>query len=272
VTATTPTPAVDRPGFSASYRQLRRAQKNTPGAPAYSLYVNRPLGRVLAAAAHQVGLTPNQVTYLSALCSLVGIVLLALLPPTWLTGVGVCVALVLGYALDSADGQLARLRGGGSAVGEWLDHMIDSAKVSSVHLAVLIAFFRHNPLGSTVWLLVPLVFTVVSAVHFFGMILVDQLVRIARARSGSPPPPRVSPSPLRTLLKIPTDYGVLCLIFLLLGAPVVFFGAYSLLALGSTGYLVLVLRKWRGDVAALDADTVTAAAKSPVEQDRADDA
>jgi phosphatidylglycerophosphate synthase len=164
---------------------------------------------------------------------------------------------VLGYALDSADGQLARLRGGGSLLGEWLDHMIDSAKVSSLHLAVLVSFFRHNSLGSRTWLLVPLGFTVVSAVHFFGMILVDQLVRIARARTGAPPPPRVPASPVRTLLKIPTDYGVLCLIFLLLGAPVVFFGAYSVLALGSAGYLVLVLRKWRGDVAALDADVTT---------------
>jgi phosphatidylglycerophosphate synthase len=260
VTVRTPSPAVKRPGFSASYRQLKDAQKSTPGAPAYSLYVNRPLGRVLAAAAHQLRLTPNQVTYLSALCSLVGIVVLAVLPPTWLTGVGVCVALVLGYALDSADGQLARLRGGGSAVGEWLDHMIDSAKVSSLHLAVLVSFFRHNSLGSTAWLLVPLGFTVVSAVHFFGMILVDQLVRIARARTGAPPPPRVPASPVRTLLKIPTDYGVLCLIFLVLGAPVVFFGAYSVLALGSAGYLVLVLRKWRGDVAALDADVTAGSA------------
>jgi hypothetical protein len=28
---------------------------------------------------------------------------------------------------------------------------------------------------------------------------------------------------------------------------------YALLALGTTGYLILILRKWYGDVAALDA-------------------
>jgi hypothetical protein len=71
------------PGFGAAYQRLRNAQKRTPGAPAYSLYVNRPLGRVLAAGAYQLGLTPNQVTYLSALFSLAGIVLLAVSRPSW---------------------------------------------------------------------------------------------------------------------------------------------------------------------------------------------
>ena len=224
-------------GFGAAHARLRAAQKSSKGAPAYSVYINRPLGRIFAAAAHQVGLTPNQVTYVSAAFSFTGIVLLALLRPTWLTGVLVCLALVLGYALDAADGQLARLRGGGSTVGEWLDHMIDSAKISSLHLA---------------WLLVPLVFAVVGAVHFFGMILVDQLQRIAVARSGRPAPPKAVGSPLSALLKLPTDYGVLCLVFALLGAPAVFFAAYTLLAVASTGYLLLVVRKWRGDVARLD--------------------
>jgi phosphatidylglycerophosphate synthase len=239
-------------GFSASYSRLRDAQKTSKGAPAYSLYVNRPLGRVFAAAAYQVGLTPNQVTYISACFSFLGIALLAILPATWLVGLLVCLILVLGYALDSADGQLARLRGGGSTVGEWLDHMIDSAKISSLHLAVLITAYRHFDLPSRAWLLVPVIFTVVSAVFFFGMILVDQLIRVHRAEHHLPTPPKAAGTPFRTLLKIPTDYGVLCLIFVLLGSPLIFLGAYSLLALGSTAYLLLAARKWYTDIAALD--------------------
>lgn len=245
-------------GFAAAHERLKQAQKSSRGAPAYSVYINRPLGRVIAAAAYRFGLTPNHVTYLSAALSAVGIVVLAVFPPSWVLAVGVCLALVLGYAFDAADGQLARLRGGGSAVGEWLDHMIDAAKLSALHLAVLITAYRHFALPSLGWLLVPMVFTVVSAVHFFGMILVDQLVRVRRAESGHPTPPRAPATPLRSLLKLPTDYGVLCLVFILLGAPTVFFVVYSLLALGSTGYLLLVLRKWRGDVAALDSAEVAA--------------
>ena len=159
-------------GFSAALRRLQRAQKSSRGAPAYSLYVNRPLGRVLAAAAYGIGLTPNQVTAVSALFTFSGLVVLALAPAEPLVGLLVAVLLVLGYALDSADGQLARLTGGGSLGGEWLDHMVDSVKVVAFHLAVLVTLYRSFDLDQ-LWLLVPLVFAVASSVHFFGMILVD---------------------------------------------------------------------------------------------------
>jgi phosphatidylglycerophosphate synthase len=240
-------------GFRAALRRLRSAQKSSKGAPAYSLYVNRPLGRVFAAAAYQAGLTPNQVTYLSAACTFAGIAALALLPLAWWAGLVVGLLLVLGYALDSADGQLARLRGGGSSTGEWLDHMIDSAKIASLHLAVLITLALHVELPSRWLLLVPMIFGVVSSVHFFGMILVEQLVREHRARHRLPAPAKEAGSRARTLAKIPTDYGVLCLAFLLLGAPMIFLGVYTLLAAGTAGYLVLILGKWYRDVAALDA-------------------
>ncbi|GAA1851426.1 CDP-alcohol phosphatidyltransferase family protein [Microlunatus capsulatus] len=245
-------------GFGAAHAQLRNAQKTSKGAPAYSLYVNRPLGRVFAAAAFQVGMTPNQVTCVSALATFSGIVWLAAGAPTWLTGIGVCLLLVLGYALDSADGQLARLRGGGSPAGEWLDHMFDAAKNSMLHLAVLIIAFRHFDLALG-WLLVPIAFTVVTAVMFFGMLLNDFLARVDRAQHGRPAPSTEGSTPLRTLMKIPADYGVLCLVFLVLGAPLVFFTLYGLLGLGTLGYLALALRKWYRDVSALGAPERVAA-------------
>ena len=67
------------------------------------------------------------VTVVSACFTFAGIVLLAVVPPTAINGLVVAL-MVLGDALDSADGQLARLRGGGSTVGEWLDHVIDCAR------------------------------------------------------------------------------------------------------------------------------------------------
>src|SRR5690349_3353606 len=106
-------------GFVGAVNRLRGVQKSSKGGPQCSLYVIRPLGRIFAAAAYQVGLTPNQVTYLSATFTFGGLLLLALAPATWPVGLLVTVCLVLGYALDSADGQLARLRGGGSLLGEW---------------------------------------------------------------------------------------------------------------------------------------------------------
>lgn len=239
-------------GFRESYQQLKQAQKAGKGAPPYSLFVNRPLGRVLAAAAYQWSMTPNQVTYLSAGFTFVGIAVLAFAPPTVLAGIVVALLLVVGYALDSADGQLARLRGGGSLLGEWLDHMIDSVKVASLHLAVLVTMYRHFEL-STGWLLVPLLFTVATSVHFFGMILVDLLARARRAEAGVPTPPKQPANLVKTLLKLPTDYGVLCLVFVTLGANTLFFVVYVFLAVATIGYTALVVRKWRADVVALDA-------------------
>ena len=61
--------------------RLRSAQKPGTGAPPYSRWINRRLGRVFAAVAYRVGLTPNAVTAISALFTFTGLALIALLPP-----------------------------------------------------------------------------------------------------------------------------------------------------------------------------------------------
>ena len=248
-TATTPRPAAGET-VRHTVRRLAGAQKGAKGAPAYSRFVNRPIGRVLAAVAFHRGLTPDAVTGLSAVCTFTGLGVVALAPHTWLTGVLVAALLVLGYALDSADGQLARLRGGGSPAGEWLDHAVDSAKVVAVHLCVLVGLYRTGELA-TGWLLVPLGFAVVAVTHF-SLTLLNEALRAqhgARTRAAAAPGERASV--LRSLLVVPTDYGVLCLVFVLLGATPLFLTAYGLLALGTTAYLLLALPRWRNEMAAL---------------------
>lgn len=236
--------------FASLLKRLPSAQKSAKGAPAYSRFVNRRAGGYLAVIAYRLGLTPNQVTIISALCTGIGIALIAILPPSAGEGVGICLALVIGYALDAADGQLARLRGGGSVAGEWLDHVIDSAKIASLHLAVLIAGFRyfHLPAG---WLLVPLGYSAVATVSFFAMTLNDQLRR-NQGLPGQTVQPATRPSPLRSLLVIPTDYGLFCLVFLLWGARDVYAVLYGLLFLANAAFLALALRKWFGDMRMLE--------------------
>ena len=128
--------------YGSALSALATAQKSSSGAPAYSRFVNRRLGRWAAAAAWVVGATPNQVTALSAVCTFAGIALVAAVPSGALVAVAVVLLLVVGYALDSADGQLARLRGGGSPAGEWLDHVIDATKIAVLHLAVFASWLR----------------------------------------------------------------------------------------------------------------------------------
>lgn len=232
--------------------RLAGAQKTTAGAPAYSRFVNRPLGRRFAAAAFLSGLTPNIVTAASAAFSFSGIAVIALVRPTAFSGILIAVLLVLGYALDAADGQLARLRGGGSSSGEWLDHIVDAAKISALHLAVLISFYRFFGLGSAEWLLVPIAFSFVADVMFFGMILNDLLRARFTARTGEPVI-RQAPSTIRSLLVIPTDYGFLCLFFAVMGATRVFLVGYSLFFVCNALFLALAVIKWFRDMHVLDA-------------------
>lgn len=243
-----------RPSIRDSYTRLKAAQKSSRGAPLYSVLVNRPLGRVLAAMAHRWWLTPNHVTVVSALFTFTGIALIAILPPTLSAGLLVTTALVVGYALDAADGQLARLRGGGTLAGEWLDHVIDSFKVATLHLAVLIMMFRHFEVADA-WLLVPILFAAVDVIHFFGMLLTDLLTRNAHLRLGAAHEPSRPGSLLMSFLKLPTDYGLLCFAFLLLAVPLAFQWAYLFLALASAAYTGLVLLVWYRRLRALDAAT-----------------
>ena len=236
-------------GYRDTLRRLGSAQKSAArSAPAYSRFVNRRLGRFLAAWAYRAGLSPNQVTGISAAFTFTAIALLAVLPQTWWTGVVVTLGLVLGYAFDSADGQVARLRGGGSPAGEWLDHVVDSVKVSALPLAVLLSFYRAESTSET-WLLVPLAATVVSAVHFFAMILTEQLRRQRGAASRASDNPRASL--VRSLLVVPTDYGLLCLSFLLLAVPTAFAVVFTAITAATAAYTLLAAVKWFREIGRL---------------------
>jgi CDP-diacylglycerol---serine O-phosphatidyltransferase len=229
---------------------LQAAGKPSHHAPLYSRLVNRPLGRRLAAVAHHLGRTPDQVTALSGVLTFTAVAVLALAPPTVLVGVLAAVLLVAGYALDSADGQLARLRGGGTLVGEWLDHVIDCAKGAAIHLAVLVSLYRTTDPDEAGILLLPIAFGLVTTVMFFGTVLTEQLRRSAAA---GPAATAGSRSALRSFVTAPADYGLLCVAFALLGWRPVFLTVYAVLFAGTTAYLAAGLVRWRRQLAALDA-------------------
>ncbi|MDO4243479.1 MAG: CDP-alcohol phosphatidyltransferase family protein [Actinomyces sp.] len=224
-------------------RALAAAQKSKAGAPLYSRLINRPAGRVLAALAHWAGLSPDQVTVLSACCTYLGIILIAVWEPSVGAAVLVSALLMLGYALDSADGQLARLRHGGSRAGEWLDHVADVIKLSTIHLAVAVGLFRFSldHLAGPGALLVPLAFSAVQNIHFFGYILTYQL----RHQGGTPLARDEGRAGfLKSALSVPTDYGLMCLVLALRFAPTVFLWVYGLMLVGYAAYVALALPKW----------------------------
>ncbi|BBA97075.1 putative phosphatidyltransferase [Actinacidiphila reveromycinica] len=239
--------AVGRPlGYGEALRRLRDAQKTAKGVSLYSRYVNRPVGRVLAAGAYRAGLSPNQVTLVSAACSAAGIAALALAGPSWRLAAAVYAALAVGFAFDSADGQLARLLGRGGPAGEWLDHVVDCAKITALHAAVLIAFHRHFRLPGDGWLLVPLGFQLTAVLIFFGGLLTDKL-----KPRGGPGGPAAAPSRLRAVALLPVDYGVMCAVFLLLGSERAFRYGYTVLFAVHVLFLAAFLAKWFRELNAL---------------------
>ncbi len=226
--------------FREIVRRLDGAQKSGHGVPVYTRYVNRWLGRRLAAAAYLRGLTPNGVTWLSLACSAAAIALLVALTPGVLGAVSVAFLLCLGYALDSADGQLARLRGAGGPAGEWLDHVADAARMPAIHLAVLAYMIRFV---ETTWMLIiPMVFLVATTGRFMGQILAEQLRRNHVSVTAAPDDSETRAASRRAWMQLPSDTGVICLAFVLSAWPMAFVTVYGALALAN---VALAAASWR---------------------------
>lgn len=248
--------------FADAMSRLPVAQKSSKGAAAYSRYVNRPLGRPLAAVAYSIGLSPSQVTAVSAVCTLTAVVLIATVAPTWATALLISLLLILGYALDSADGQLARLTSSGSLAGEWLDHLFDALKAVSLHAAVLICWYRFFDLPEA-WLLAPIAFGIAASTFFFGIIAADLLRRIHRLEHpqtvAEPPAEQWRNSPLYSLAVLPNDYGFLCLVFAVLWLQQVFVVVYTLLAISNVLLLGLAATRWYRSIRRMERTTAEAA-------------
>ncbi|MFI2185165.1 CDP-alcohol phosphatidyltransferase family protein [Streptomyces sioyaensis] len=237
--------------FGCAIRQLSAAQKSAKGVSLYSRYVNRPAGRILAAAGYSMKLTPNQVTMISGVFTFAGVVMIAVLRPSPAAALGIFAALVIGFALDSADGQLARLTGTGSAAGEWLDHVVDCAKMLALHMAVLLSFYRYFGFSDPRYLFLPIAFQFTAVLVFFGGILTEQLKRAERLRNqAGGPAPAAPASTLRSVALLPVDYGVFCAVFLLFGSRDVFVALYSALLAAHVLFMVAFLVKWYRELSA----------------------
>lgn len=214
-----------RDQFAAGLAVLEGRQKPGAGLPAYTRWPNRRAARPLAAAAYASGLSPNQVTILSALVSLTGLVVLVLSDRSPVTGLVVALLLAFGFVLDSADGQLARLSRSGSPAGEWFDHVVDAVRSPSVHVAIGAALYIEGERG--LLLLLPVAFGLLTVIQFFSQILADQLIRAVQV----PAPESRDGAVLKSFLLLPADTGTICWLFALWGFPAVFVAAYTALFL-----------------------------------------
>ncbi|ALO68634.1 hypothetical protein AS189_16530 [Arthrobacter alpinus] len=231
------------PRYRGALGRLAESQKTNKGAPAYSRFVNRPFGRILAAGAFVVGLTPNQVTAMSAVFTFAGLALAAFGHLWWGSAIACMILLMIGYALDAADGQLARLRGGGSAAGEWLDHVVDAVKAAFLHISILLCWWLNYSIDIRL-MLVPILYSAVSTIFFFAMILTDQLRRQHLGTTSMIMKGQGKSSILYSIAVTPTDYGFMILMFGLIWLQSTFVPIYVLLLVANAVFLCLALPKW----------------------------
>lgn len=229
--------------YTEYLHRLHGAQKPGGGVPAYTRWVNRRLARHVAAGAATLRISANGVTAISAVVSLVGLATLIAAPATWWSGLVVAALLALGYVLDSADGQVARLTGAGGPAGEWLDHVVDAVRTPAIHLAVVIAVWRHA--DYPLWLGgIALAFALVASGQFMSQILAEQLRNKYGGRSASSPE---GDGVIKSFVILPNDMGTLCWIFALWGSVPAFTVAYTLLfAANAIHSIASMRRKHRG--------------------------
>ena len=140
-----------------------------------SVWLNRPVSTRISARLVWTAITPNQITAISFLISLLGAGLLSL---------GQYVVVLLGGLLvqfasiiDGCDGEIARLKHVSSARGAWLDTILDRYADMAVALAVTYAFAAAHP-GSLPW--------IVGFLAAFGFILASYVTKEFAIRYGRP--------------------------------------------------------------------------------------
>lgn len=120
-----------------AYADFRKLRFSAGGHPLTRLLSQR-LGARLAWLAYRIGLSPSAVTVLGLTVFLATAGLYATLPAGIGPALACLVLLQLGYALDCADGQLARATARTSAFGGWLDLACDYVRTVALAAAVLL--------------------------------------------------------------------------------------------------------------------------------------
>ncbi|HEX7837925.1 MAG TPA: CDP-alcohol phosphatidyltransferase family protein [Kofleriaceae bacterium] len=109
----------------------------------FTEWIARPPAAVVVYALRKTPITPNQVTFLSAVIAAGACAMFALLPGYgWL--VAAAAVFELSFVLDCADGQLARLRKTASPLGHLLDFLMDELKAMLLFGSVAAGMWRDT--------------------------------------------------------------------------------------------------------------------------------
>jgi hypothetical protein len=122
---------------------IYRASKKRRDINWFTEWIARPPAAILVYALRGTPITPNQLTFLSAVVAAVACAMFALLPGHgWL--IATAVVFELSFVLDCADGQLARVRRTASPLGHLLDFLMDELKAMLLYGCVAVRLWRDT--------------------------------------------------------------------------------------------------------------------------------
>ncbi len=109
----------------------------------FTEHVARPPAAVVVYALRDTRVTPNQVTFASAIIA-AGACAMFVLLPGWMWLVAAAAVFEFSFVLDCADGQLARLRKHASPLGHLLDFLMDELKAMLLFGAVAARMWQET--------------------------------------------------------------------------------------------------------------------------------
>ncbi|MEE6258608.1 CDP-alcohol phosphatidyltransferase family protein [Plantactinospora sonchi] len=173
------------------------------GGGLFSEALSQRLGAGLSVAAHRLGLPPTALTIANLLLGLaVSATVVALADrvaagsvPAWPVGLLALVGWQLAYALDCADGQLARVTGQGSAAGARVDVLCDVAAQIALVTALSATALAQRP-STPIWLIAA----------FAGTWMVNLVTSVMQAGPNAASMVTSTSLPVR-LVKLIRDYG-----------------------------------------------------------------
>jgi phosphatidylglycerophosphate synthase len=122
---------------------LYRASKKKQDINWFTEWIARPPAAVVVYAIRNTPLTPNQVTFGSAIVAAGACAMFALCPG-WLWLVVAALIFEFSFVLDCADGMLARLRKIASPIGHQLDFLMDELKAMLLYGCVTVRMWRDT--------------------------------------------------------------------------------------------------------------------------------
>ncbi|MER7461057.1 CDP-alcohol phosphatidyltransferase family protein [Micromonospora sp. NPDC126480] len=187
------------------------------GGGLFSESVSQWIGAAFAVVAHRLGLRPTALTITNLVLGLsTSVAVVALAEPVaegrvpaWLVGLVALVGWQVAYALDCADGQLARVTGQGSAAGARVDVLCDVAAQIALVAALTATTVAQSPSTPT-WLIAA----------FAGTWMVNLVTSVMQAGPNAASMVTSTSLPVR-LAKLVRDYGAVILVaaLVLLVAP-----------------------------------------------------